>query len=94
MRRGAAKAEAAAEDEYGRLVARSKQERYNGSPKAAAKIAKAAIKLDPRRPDAYGSLGATYISSGEDLRAADCFLSSMERAEIRRALDTHEGDAW
>ena len=21
-------------------------------------------------------------------------LSSMERAEIRRALDTHEGDAW
>ena len=58
LRQEAAKWEAEAEDEYDRLVCQAEQAAFSGDPKAAVKLAKAAIKLDPDRAEASGELQA------------------------------------
>ena len=78
--RGAVKREVAATDEYDRLVQRAYRADVSCAPKAAAKLAKQAIELDPDRPGAYFVLGNACRSSEEFLRARECFLSAMHGA--------------
>jgi hypothetical protein len=80
-RRDAAEMLAAARDEYERLVAQSNQLRFDLENKAAAKLAKKAIELDPQRPAAYYALASAFSCSGDDLRASECYCSAIERAE-------------
>ena len=72
---------AAATDEYEWLVAQPNQLRFGHENKAAAKLAKKAIELDPQRPGAYFTLASAYADSGDYLRASECFFCAMERGE-------------
>ena len=80
-RRVAAESLAAATDEYGRLVAQTDQLRFGNEQKAAMKLAKKAIELDPQRSAAHFALAASYAGSGDHLRASVCCYSAIERAE-------------
>ena len=77
---GEGAAEAAVE--YEGLLAQADQECANGDPKAAIKLAKAAIKLMPDEPEAYFALGMSYELSGEGRACtSECFLTAVEHSE-------------
>ena len=80
-RRDAAEKLAAATDEYEQLVAQADQLRFEHELKAASKLAKKAIELEPQRPEAYYALAAAYAASGDHLLACECCYSVMEREE-------------
>jgi tetratricopeptide (TPR) repeat protein len=81
LRQETAELAAAAEDEYERLYRQAEHATCSGDPKAAVKLAKQAIELDPDRPEAHFALGTAYASCCDDLRASERYLSAMEREE-------------
>ena len=85
--REAAERLAAATDEYERLAGQARQQLLDGDSKAAAKLARKAIELDPQRSEAHYALAASYGSSGDYLRASECYLSVMER-------DAPDSEPW
>ena len=87
LRREAAKDEAEAKDEYSRLVAQAYEAAFRCDLKAAVKLAKAAIKLDPDKSCAHFVLGNAHGTCGDYLRASECYLAAMER-------DTPDSEGW
>lgn len=82
LHRKASKLEAvAAKTEYDWLCCQADQATFSSDPKLAAKLAKKAIALDPDRPSAHQGLGEAFATSGDDLRACECFNSAAERWE-------------
>ena len=81
LRQRSAEWAAAAEDEYTRLWNRADAATFSGDRKAAVKLAKQAIELEPDRPEAHFALGTAYASCCDDLRASERYLSAMEREE-------------
>jgi len=68
-----------AKDEYERLEAVADRELSGGDYKAAVKLAKKAIKLEPDRPSAHVALANAYLASNDYLRASHSAAAAMER---------------
>ena len=79
-------------DEYLQLCQQAAQANIDGDVKAAVRLTRQAIKLDPDRGDAHFTLAEAHKISGDDLRANKRYLAAMERCE--GAEGSHGAECW